>query len=141
MKNINLHELAKFGAGVVAADFLFLVWAAQMELLPLSFMGRTLTVDMLLPGLIFDAALFFILVHYGWCVGKIPALRERSYFLAAGIVFGVVSLAHMMRVFTGADLIIGEWTAPLWLSWLGVAVTLYLAYMSFHLAFKFRRRQ
>lgn len=128
-----MHEIAKFGAGLVAADLMFLFWIASAEILPVEVLGRMITPDVVLPAVIFDIALFLILVHYGWNIGKIPVLRERSYLLIAGTVFGIVGAAHLMRVFTGAELTIHEWTAPLWLSWLGTAATAYLAYMSFRL--------
>lgn len=91
---------------------------------------------MLLPALIFDLALFIILVHYGWHIGKIPGMREHTYVVVAGVVFTVVAIMHIWRVFTGADLMIGDWDAPIWLSWFGVAATSYLAYASFMFAAK-----
>ncbi|NCN52661.1 hypothetical protein GW943_02520 [Candidatus Parcubacteria bacterium] len=139
MRHKTLHEIAKFCAGLVAADFIILVWMANAGILPIEFLGRMFTVDILLPGLVFDAALFLILVHYGWNIGKIPALRERTYLFIAGIVFAIVAIAHLFRIFVGADLIIGGWDAPLWLSWLGTAVTTYLAYMSLRLALRMKK--
>lgn len=134
MRNSSLHEVAKFAAGVVAADFLWLLWFSQQRIHSVSFFGMTVTSEMLLPNLIFDIALFIILVHYGWHVGKIPGMRERSYIFIVGCIFSFVAIMHLWRVFTGADLVLGEWDAPVWLSWFGVSVTTYLAYMSFHLA-------
>ncbi|HVV15122.1 MAG TPA: hypothetical protein VHD55_01855 [Candidatus Paceibacterota bacterium] len=134
MKNSSLHEVAKFAAGLVAADFLWLLWFSQQHLKSVSFFGMSVTSEMLLPNLIFDLALFIILVHYAWHVGKIPAMRERSYIFLVGVVFTVVAIAHIWRIFTGADLMLGDWDVPTWLSWFGVAVTTYLAYMSFHIA-------
>ena len=139
MSHKKLHEVAKFGAGLVAADFVTLVWMANAQLFPVEFLGRVFTEDILLPALIFDAALFFILVHYGWHIGKIPRLREKTYLLVAGVVFGVVALAHLLRVFAGTDLVIADWVVPLWLSWVGVVVTTYLSYMSLHLAIRIRK--
>lgn len=134
MKHKIFHDLAKFGTGLIVADFIWLLWVANEGLFPIEFLGLTFTQDVLAPALVFDIALFFILVHYGWNIGKIPALRERVYLLVAGTVFGVVAVAHLMRIFFGADLTIGGWQAPLWLSWLGTAITAYLSYMSFRLA-------
>ena len=94
----------------------------------------SVTSEMILPNIIFDVALFLMLVHYAWHVGKIPAMRERSYIFVAGCIFTLVAAMHLWRVFTGADLMIGDWDAPVWLSWFGVSVATYLAYMSFHLA-------
>lgn len=138
MNRKRLQEIAKFGAGLVLGDFVALLWIANADLLPVEFLGRMITMDLLVPGLIFDAALFFILVHYGWHIGKIPALRERGYFLVAGSVFALVSVAHLARVFANADLVIADWTLPIWLSWVGIAVTAYLAYMSFRLAVRMK---
>ena len=138
MNQHKLREVAKFASGLVVGDFLSLVWLSMNDVLPVSFMGIHLTYDMILPALVFDAALFFILFHYGWHVGKTPLLRERTFLLVAGAVFGVVALAHLMRVFMGADLVIYGWAVPLWLSWIGTAVTAYLSYMSFHLALRMR---
>ncbi len=134
MRNRSLHEVAKFAAGLVAADFLWLLWFSQQHIKSIQFFGMSVTSDMILPNLIFDIALFIILVHYAWHVGKIPAMRERSYIFLAGCIFALVAIMHIWRIFTGADLVIGEWDAPVWLSWFGVSVTTYLAYMSFHLA-------
>ena len=129
-----MHELAKFGSGLVAGDFIANAWIAYMGYYPVIFMGWTFTADIVLPTLVFDAALFLILVHYGWNIGKMPALRERTYLMAVGIVFSVVAAAHLARVFFGLGLTIADWQVPLWLSWIGTVVVAYLAYMSFRLA-------
>ena len=134
MKNSSLHEIAKFAAGLVAADFLWLLWFSQQHLRSINFFGMSVTSEMLLPNLVFDLALFIILVHYAWHIGKIPAMRERTYIFIVGIAFTLVSAMHLWRIFSGADLMIGDWDAPVWLSWFGVAVTTYLAYMIFHLS-------
>lgn len=134
MRNASLHEIAKFAAGIVAADFLWLLWFSQQHMRGVSFFGMTVTSQMLLPNLIFDVALFIVLVHYAWHVGKIPAMRERSYMFVVGCLFSFVAIVHFWRIFSGADLVLGDWDAPVWLSWFGLSVTTYLAYMSFRLA-------
>lgn len=134
MKHQTLHEFAKFGSGLVAGDFLANSWIAYMGYYPIEMWGWTFTSDIVMPTLIFDAALFLILVHYGWNIGKIPALRERSYLLLAGGIFGVVAAAHLLRIFLSVDLVIWDYEIPHWLSYVGVAVTAYLSYMSFKLA-------
>ena len=132
MRTYPLREVAKFAAGLVAADFLWVLWFSQQHIRSVQFFGATITAELILPMLVFDIALFLMLVHYGWNVGEIPAMRERSYIFLAGGIFSFVSLMHLWRIFTGADLVIGTWDAPVWLSWFGVVVTTYLAYMSFH---------
>lgn len=139
MHHKNLQEIAKFGSGLIAGDFIANAWFAYMGYYPIEFLGWTFTSDIVLPTLVFDAALFLILVHYGWHIGKIPALRERSYLMIAGTVFGVVALAHLMRVFFGSDLTISDWSVPMWLSWFGVALSAYLSYMSLRFATRLKR--
>lgn len=138
MHHKRLHDIAKFGAGLVAGDFLGVLWISNAGILPVEFFGRTFTEGIILPALIFDAALFLILVHYGWHIGKIPAIRERSYLMLAGIIFGIVAAAHLLRIFTGVEVTIATWSMPLWLSWLGTAITAYLSYMSLRLGMRMK---
>ena len=77
-----------------------------------------------------------MLIHYGWHLGKIPRPRERTYLFIAGVIFTIVALAHLVRVFAGADLVIVGWNVPLWLSWIGTAAAAYLAYASFYFAMR-----
>jgi energy-converting hydrogenase Eha subunit H len=138
MKNRPLREVAKFAAGLIAADFFWLVWFSQQPLRAAQFFGTTVTQGIVLPAMIFDIAVFLMLVHYAWNIGRIPAPRERSYMLVAGALFTVVAVVHLWRLFSGAAVIIDGWSAPYWLSWIGVAITTYLAYASFHLASRVR---
>lgn len=137
MKKQTLHDLAKFAAGLVVGDFLGIWWLA-MNGGSATFLGFQFTSNMITPALLFDASLFMILIHYGWNIGKTPFLRERSYLLLAAIVFGIIALAHLIRSFTGSDIVLFGWYVPLWLSWIGTAVTAYLSYMSLHLAMRMR---
>lgn len=139
MKNKTLHEIAKFASGLVLGDFLTLWWLSSANLLPIRAFGTVWTQSIVVPGLIFDACCFIILIHYGWNLGRTPTLRTRTYFTVVGIILGVVALAHLLRVFTSADFVILGWTAPLWLSWVGVVVAAYLSYMSFRLATSFKK--
>ncbi len=134
MKRRSLQEIAKFAAGLAAADLITLVWLAQTNLLPVHFMGLTFGPEMVVPGVIFDLAVLFILIHYGWHIGKIPAPREHTYLLIVGVVFTLVAVAHMWRLFSSADLSVMGWGVPLWLSWFGVAMAAFLAYTSFRFA-------
>jgi len=133
-----LHEGAKLLSGLVLGDFLATWWLAMHHGFPTVLLGMHLTSDVVAPVLIFDAALFILLVHYGWHIGKTPFLRERTYLMVAGAVFGVVAAAHIVRIFTGSDIVLMGWMVPIWLSWIGTAATAYLSYMSFHLAMRLK---
>ena len=136
MHHRTLREIAKFGAGLVTADLLTLFWLYSNNLFPVQTWGVTWTGNIALPGIVFDFALLLLLVHYGWHLGKIPRPRERSYLMVAGVVFTVVALVHLVRVFTGADITLIGWSVPLWLSWIGTAAATYLAYASFYFALR-----
>jgi hypothetical protein len=138
MRHRTLHELAKFGAGLVTGDLIMNVWVAYMGYYPITFLGFTFTEGIVLPSVVFDAALILILIHYGWNIGKIPALRERTYLLLVGAIFAIVAAAHLVRVFYAIDLVIMGYAVPLWLSWIGTAVVAYLSYMSFRLALRMK---
>lgn len=133
MKRHTLQEFAKFAAGIVTADFFTLLWMSQQKhFVAISVLGSSIDSSVVLPAMIFDIALIIMLVHYGWHIGTLPRMKERNYLLVAGCLFTVVAVAHAIRIFTGADLVVMGWEAPLWLSWLGTLVTAYLAYASFH---------
>jgi hypothetical protein len=139
MKHQHLHELAKFASGLIAGDFFAGLWLATHNGFPVWFMGIYFTSGMIVPWLIFDVALFIMLVHYGWHFGKTPMLRERTLLLATGALFGIVAFVHLVRIFTNTDFVILNWDAPILLSWLGTVVTAYLSYMSFHLALRVQK--
>jgi len=138
MKKSTLHELAKLGAGLVLGDFLAVLWLISQSAFPVSFYGAQFDASSAAPIIIFDIALFIILVHYGWHLGSTPRLRTRAYFLTIGVILGVVAFAHLIRVFTGADVAILGWAVPLWLSYIGAVVAAYLSYMSFYLSVRMR---
>ncbi|HEC93880.1 MAG TPA: hypothetical protein ENI56_00715 [Candidatus Kaiserbacteria bacterium] len=133
--NHNLRELAKLLTGVVLADATAIVWMAGIHMLPLSFMGATITNATVLPVVLFDAMLALILVHYGWGIAlPVRTVRERTMLYAIGILFAAVALLHWVRIAFGLPLYLGTLLIPVWLSWIAVIITTYLSYISFHFA-------
>ena len=138
MKKQLLHELAKLGAGLVLGDFLAVLWILSQGSFPVTFYGAEFGIDTAAPIILFDIALFIILVHYGWHLGSTPRLRTHVYFLTVGVILGIVSPAHLVRIFTGIDIAILGWAVPLWVSYIGTLVAAYLSYMSFYLSMRMR---
>lgn len=134
MSHRTLREVAKFCAGLVAADLLTLVWLGSANAFPIQTWGATWTSSILLPGIAFDAALLIILIHYGWHLGKIPRPKERTYLMVIGAILTVIAIAHLARVFTSGSVVVMGWAVPLWLSWIGTIAASYLAYASFYFA-------
>ncbi len=135
MSHHSLREIAKVGVGLVIADIITALWFSAAGLFPMSLLGVTWTATMVPEIVIFDLALLLLLVHYGWNM-KLPisSPSERTLLNVAGIIFLVVALAHLTRIAFGAELILGPYDIPVWLSWAGVIVAGYLSYASFHFA-------
>ena len=41
----------------------------------------------------------------------------------AGTIFGVVALIHLLRIITGVPVLIGGWSLPMWVNWMGLVAT------------------
>jgi hypothetical protein len=49
-------------------------------------------------------------------------LDQKTFVLLAGVVFAIVALAHLLRIFMGWPVVIDTWTVPMWLSWIALAI-------------------
>lgn len=54
--------------------------------------------------------------------------------MLAGVIFALVALIHLLRIYKGWAAVIGGWTVPMWVSWLGLVVAGGLAYFGISLA-------
>ncbi|HEY4519657.1 MAG TPA: hypothetical protein VJH33_01305 [Candidatus Paceibacterota bacterium] len=61
-------------------------------------------------------------------------MDKKTFFLVSAVIFGLVALVHLARVFWGWDASIGGWYVPTWASWLAILVG---GFMSWH-AWQFR---
>lgn len=140
MNHYHLREIAKVGTGLVLADIVSVFWFSAVGLLPMSILGVTWTTSMLPEIVIFDLALLLLLVHYGWKM-KLPisSPSERTLLNATGIIFLIVALVHFIRITFGLQIFLGTFMIPFWFSWIGIIITGYLSYASFHFA-NMRRR-
>lgn len=53
-------------------------------------------------------------------------MQSRSYLAISGIIFGLVAIFHLLRLLKGWDLVLGTWSAPMLVSWLGVIFPAFL---------------
>jgi threonine/homoserine/homoserine lactone efflux protein len=63
-------------------------------------------------------------------------MSQHVFSLVAGVVFGLVALAHVLRIVLGWSVVIQDLSVPMWPSWIAVIVMGYLAYEGFRLARK-----
>jgi hypothetical protein len=67
----------------------------------------------------------------GW--NDLP-MTHRTFAVVAGIIFTLVALFHLVRIFADWPLIIGDWSVPKSLSWIALIVAGGLALLGFRLA-------
>jgi hypothetical protein len=61
-------------------------------------------------------------------------MNRRSYCVVTGIIFIVIALTHLLRIFYGWRVLIGVILVPGWISWVGLIVAGYLGYEGIRLA-------
>ena len=49
-------------------------------------------------------------------------MNSKAYFVISGTIFGLVALAHLLRVDYQIPINVGDWAFQMWLSWGGFAV-------------------
>lgn len=58
-------------------------------------------------------------------------MGSRPFTTFAAIIFAIIALAHLYRLFTNFQIILGSHTIPIWFSYAGVLIPGVLAYMLF----------
>ena len=53
---------------------------------------------------------------------EIRSYDHRFYFLITTVIFGLVACLHVLRIINHWMVIIGPWTVPRWISWVGLAL-------------------
>jgi len=54
--------------------------------------------------------------------------------LLAGVIFAMVALFHLVRIFMEWTVIIGDWSIPMWVSWIALVVAGGLALLGLRLS-------
>jgi uncharacterized protein YacL len=131
----QLRDLAKFGAGLIAADFLMGAWMLANGFFPVALLGVAWTANAALAWLVFDVFLFMMLVVFGWHIGdKHHTSMQKVFLRVVGALLGVVGLIHLSRILFGWDIFVAGTPVPYWANALSALVTLFLSYASFHFA-------
>lgn len=58
-------------------------------------------------------------------------MNQKTYFAVTTLIFLIIALLHLMRIFTGVEASIGGWIIPQWMSWAAFVFFSFLAYSSF----------
>jgi hypothetical protein len=63
----------------------------------------------------------------------VEAMDQKTFTLLAGVIFGIVALLHLLRIYMGWPIVIADWTVPMWVSWIGLVVAGGLSYFGLSL--------
>jgi hypothetical protein len=66
-------------------------------------------------------------------------MGQRTFNAVASVIFVLVALLHLLRIYMGWPIVIGSWTVPMWVSWAGFVVAGSLSYFGLSLARAARR--
>jgi hypothetical protein len=61
-------------------------------------------------------------------------MDAKTFSLVAGVIFAVVALFHLLRIFLEWTVIIGDWPIPMWVSWIALVVAGGLALLGLRLS-------
>ena len=61
-------------------------------------------------------------------------MDAKAFSLVAGVIFAGVELFHLVRIFMEWAIVIGNWSIPMWVSWIALIVAGGLALLGFRLS-------
>ena len=61
-------------------------------------------------------------------------MDQKAFSLVAGLIFAMVALFHLMRIFAEWTVIIRDWSIPMWVSWIALVVAGSLALLGLRLS-------
>jgi hypothetical protein len=57
-------------------------------------------------------------------------MNDKLFHLIAGAIFALVALLQALRIYMGWSVVIGGWSAPMWVSWIAIVVAGGLSYFA-----------
>ena len=61
-------------------------------------------------------------------------MNRQTFCIVAGVIFGVVALFHLLRIYMDWPVVIGDWSVPMGVSWIALVVAGLLAIWGLALA-------
>jgi Mn2+/Fe2+ NRAMP family transporter len=56
-------------------------------------------------------------------------MNQKTFSIVAGGIFAVVALVHLVRIYMDWPIVIGDWSVPMWVSWIALVIAGGLAYL------------
>jgi hypothetical protein len=54
-------------------------------------------------------------------------MTREAFCIVAGVIFAVVALLHLLRIYMDWPVVIADWSVPMWVSWIALVVAGILA--------------
>jgi hypothetical protein len=61
-------------------------------------------------------------------------MEAKTFCLVAGVIFAVVAVFHLVRIVMDWSVIIGNWSIPMWVSWVALIVAAGLSFLGLRLS-------
>lgn len=61
-------------------------------------------------------------------------MDQRTFSFVAGLIFAIVALLHLLRIYVSWPVVVADWSVPMWVSWIGLVVAGGLAFFGLSLA-------
>ena len=61
-------------------------------------------------------------------------MDQKTFSVVAGVIFTLVALFHLVRIYMSWPVMIGDWSVPMWVSWIGLVIAGGLAFFGLRLA-------
>jgi len=61
-------------------------------------------------------------------------MDAKTFSLVAGVIFAVVAVFHLVRIFLEWTITIGDWSIPMWARWIALVVAGGLALLGLRLS-------
>lgn len=55
-------------------------------------------------------------------------MSNKAYLSLSGLIFLIIAVLHLLRAVYGWEAAIGGWMVPMWISWVALVVSGYLAW-------------
>src|SRR4051794_10973131 len=68
--------------------------------------------------------------------GRDRAMNQKTFTTIASVIFGIVTLLQLSRIFLGWSVAIDGWMVPMWFSWIALVVAGGMSYFGISLARK-----
>jgi uncharacterized membrane protein len=61
-------------------------------------------------------------------------MTQQTFSLTTAVIFSLMALLHAVRLLRGWQVTLADAVVPIWISWIALAIAVYLAYEGFRLA-------